>query len=118
VGLSPVVTTGTAPTIKRAVDIRRILSQGRRASGELVTLYVLRVDGESRAAFASSRSVGGAVVRNRARRLMREAWRAVRPRAIEGHWIVFVARPQIAGARLEDLMADVNGVLSRTGVVE
>jgi ribonuclease P protein component len=82
-----------------------------------VTVYALGVEGETRVAFACSRSVGGAVVRNRARRIMREAWRALRPRAAQGHWIMFVARPEIVGARLDDVVPDVERVLSRTGVI-
>jgi ribonuclease P protein component len=101
----------------RAPEVRRVLSHGRRASGERVTVYVLGVEGETRVAFACSRSVGGAVVRNRARRLMREAWRALRPRAADGHWIIFMARPEIVGARLDDVVLDVERVLSRTGVI-
>jgi ribonuclease P protein component len=84
------MTVRAAPSIKRTVDVRRVMSQGRRLSGKRVTVYVLGMDGESRAAFACSRSVGGAVVRNRARRLMREAWRSLRPRVDAGHWIMFV----------------------------
>jgi ribonuclease P protein component len=110
------VTARAAPSIKRTADVRRVMSQGRRVSGQLVTVYVLGVEEESRAAFACSRSVGGAVVRNRARRLMREAWRVVRPRVGHGRWIMFVARPQIIGAGLQDVHADVERSLDRAGV--
>jgi hypothetical protein len=48
---------------------------------------------------------------------MREAWRALRPRAADGHWIIFMARPEIVGARLDDVVLDVERVLSRTGVI-
>jgi ribonuclease P protein component len=117
VALSAVVTARAAPSIKRAVDVRRVMSLGRRLSGQLVTVYVLGVEGESRAAFACSRRVGGAVVRNRARRLMREAWRAMRPQVGPGRWIMFVARPQIVGAGLGDVLADVERSLHRAGVL-
>jgi ribonuclease P protein component len=111
------MTVRAAPSIKRTVDVRRVMSQGRRLSGKRVTVYVLGMDGESRAAFACSRSVGGAVVRNRARRLMREAWRSLRPRVDAGHWIMFVARREIVGAGLDDVRADVERSLHRAGVI-
>jgi hypothetical protein len=47
---------------------------------------------------------------------MRETWRALQPRVADGHWIMFVARPEIVGAGLDDLVPDVQRVLSRTGV--
>lgn len=116
-GLLPVVTPRAAPSIKRTVDVRRVMSQGRRVYGQRVTVFVLGVEGENRAAFACSRSVGGAVVRNRARRLMREAWRALRSRAGAGHWIMFVARHAIVGADLDDVLLDVERTLDRAGVI-
>ena len=116
-GLSPIVTAGAAPRIKRTLDVRRVLSHGRRLAGQRVTVYVLGVEGKSRAAFACSRSVGGAVVRNRARRLMREAWRTLWPLAGDGQWIVFVARPEIVGAGLDDVLPDVERALHRAGVI-
>ncbi len=55
--------------------------------------------------------------RNRARRVLREAWRAVAPRAREGHLVVLVARPEIVGAGTNDLIEEVAGLLSRAGVI-
>ena len=74
-------------------------------------------DGRSRVAFACSRNVGGAVVRPRARRLMREAWRALQPRHTGGHLIMFVARPEIIGAALRDVVADLERALERGGIL-
>jgi ribonuclease P protein component len=77
---------------------------------------VFVVPGSGAAAFVAGRRVGGAVSRNRARRIMRAAWRALAPR-IPGHDVVLVARASIRGARSPELVAEVEGLLSRAQVM-
>lgn len=116
--LAPAVTDRHAPRINRGPEIRRVFSQGRRLAGRLVIAHVLdSAGGQTRVAFACSRSVGRAVVRNRARRLMREAWRVLQPRDVGGHLIMFVARPEIVGAGLGEVVKDLEPTLRRGGVL-
>jgi ribonuclease P protein component len=82
-----------------------------------VVLYVLPGEQGLRAGFVSGRSVGDAVRRNRARRVLREAWRAVAPRARGGFDVVFVARPEIQGARTQDVAEDIERALGAAGVI-
>src|SRR6266508_4606083 len=67
---------GAAPSIMRKAsaigDVRR---RGKRYEGGRVIVYVLPSEDWTRVGFVSSRSVGGAVVLTRARRLLRVAWR-------------------------------------------
>ena len=63
-------------------------------------MYVLPTSGLTRAAFVCGRKVGGAVERNRARRILREAWRSLAGTVRSGHDVVFVARPEIVGASM------------------
>jgi ribonuclease P protein component len=74
-------------------------------------------DQATRAAFVSGRRVGNAVARNRARRLMREAWRALVPEIRGGFDIVFVARTDVEAAGMRDMLADMRGALDRAGVL-
>ena len=69
-----------------------------------------------RVGVVASRKVGGAVQRNRARRLLREAARSLAPRwQNESLWIVFVARESINGKSAHDLREDIEGTLSAGG---
>jgi ribonuclease P protein component len=108
----------SAHTIRRSDEFRRVLDAGERRSGRLVVAYVQVSDGPTRAGFVCGRSVGGAVERNRARRLLREAWRSLLPSVRSGLDVVVVARPEIRGVRLADVESDVRAVLRAGGVIE
>jgi len=62
-------------------------------------VYLAPAAGDPGFAVIAGRRVGGAVVRNRARRVLREAWRALAPRLAEEYRAVLVARPEIRGAK-------------------
>jgi ribonuclease P protein component len=78
-----------------------------------VILYVAPRAGPTHAAFVASRRVGGAVARNRARRIMRAAWRELRTLVEENLDVVFVARESIQGAKTQDLEAEMQELLRR-----
>jgi ribonuclease P protein component len=67
--------------------------------------------------FTVSRKVGTAVERNRARRILRAAWRLVAEQAGDAYDIAWVARAGIAGAKTQDLMAEMTQLLRRAGLL-
>lgn len=69
----------------------------------------------SRYGFSVGRRVGGAVVRNRVKRRLREILRLL-PLA-PGWDIIFIARPQTASASFASLKKLVQGLLSRAGLL-
>jgi ribonuclease P protein component len=73
--------------------------------------------GSGNIAFVAGRRVGGAVVRNRARRVLRAAWRELGARAEPDSDIVLVARSAIRGAKTQDLVAELNDLLTRARVL-
>ena len=93
------------------------MTRGTRTSGELVVVYVSGDPGKTRAGFATPRAVGGAVGRNRARRVMKEAWRAVAPEAAEGYGLMIVARPEMRDAKTQRVAEDLRSVLRSAGVI-
>ena len=75
----------------------------RLHAGEYVVIALRNDQGGPRAGFTVSSQVGGAVVRNRVKRWLREAFRSVAP-ALPSFDVVFIARAAapkagIAGAR-------------------
>ena len=89
-----------ARRLKLSREFERVRKEGRAVRGGLLMLGVLPVEGEKifRVGFVTSRRVGGAVVRNRLRRRLREIVRRNQHALMDGIWIVIVARPAAAHA--------------------
>jgi ribonuclease P protein component len=92
----------------RTREIRRILDEGRAIHGERVVVFL--APGEDRVAVIAGRKVGKAVQRNRARRVLRSAWRDVRS-TVAGSDAVLVARASIAGAHSTEVATEIRALL-------
>ncbi len=84
--------------LRRGSDFRRVLRAGRRIPGAYFTMVAAEADGElSRLGLTVSRRLGGAVVRNRARRLLRESFRRVPIEGGRGFDLVLIPKAEIVG---------------------
>lgn len=108
-----------ASRLRRSSDFQRVRATGRSWTNRLLVLIVSANDlNQVRVGVTASRRVGGAVVRVRARRLVREA---VRPwlRSMCGGWdVVFVARKPLANASYQDVAQAVVQLLGRAGLLK
>ena len=98
---------------------RSVFSTGHSYAQDAVVLYVAKRatgGGPARAGLVVSRKVGGAVARNRAKRLLREALRLEGRELPEGLDLVVVARPSVAGASYRELAGDIRDVLNAAGL--
>ena len=111
---------GRTHRLARTWQYQRAYREGKSLRGRLVVLYVLHVAGEpSRLGIVASRKVGGAVVRNRVKRRLREVGRALWPRVRpDGRQLVFIALPAAAGAPFDDLAADAADLMRRLEALE
>ncbi|HXK11930.1 MAG TPA: ribonuclease P protein component [Vicinamibacteria bacterium] len=84
--------------LRRGADFDAVFRRGRRLDGRLFLLLAApnRL-GHDRLGLAVSRRVGGAVARNRARRLLRESFRRLGPSHTPAVDLVLVARAEIVG---------------------
>ncbi len=74
-------------------------------------------DGFCRTAFLISRRFDlSAVVRNRARRLLRECWRTLVP-SLSPCWVLMIPRRPIKGAKLGQLLPEVSRLFRKSGVL-
>jgi ribonuclease P protein component len=97
----------------RPRQVRALLDRGRSVHGRRVVAFL--APGSGSTAFIAGRRVGRAVQRNRARRILKAAWREVGPRANDTYDFVWVARQTIAGATTQDLVAEMIELLRRAG---
>lgn len=84
-------------------DFQNLYEHGRALRGDLLVLIMLPSGRENaRFGVVASRKVGSAVVRNRCKRVLREAARALaRAHDLSGTDLLLIARPSCRGARLD-----------------
>ncbi len=86
--------------------------------GRLMTLWIRKQpDTSLRLGVVASRRVGGAVQRNRAKRLLREAWRLNRHRFAGGVDVILSARSDIVRVALDDVVKELLYLGSKTGLL-
>ena len=87
--------------LSRSRDFDAVYRQGKSVSTRFLVLYWFPRDddaGEPRLGLAIPRASGGAVVRNRLKRQLRETWRALLGEVGPGRDYVLIARPGLAEA--------------------
>jgi ribonuclease P protein component len=100
-------------------DFDQLKAQGGRlVEGCMIVNWLPRPAGaESRLGIVTSRKLGQAVVRSRARRLLRECFRQHRPNFRQPLDLVLVARQGIVGKKLPDVNRDFLKALRRAGLL-
>jgi len=91
--------------LRRESEFGQVRERGRVVRGNLFSLTVLKKENAAlmRAAIIASRKLGGAVVRNRVRRRLREIVRLHQHEVAGGTWMVIIARPSAASSTYRDL---------------
>lgn len=103
-----------AEHIRRRADFEQVYATGVRVSGRFMTMFVLKrvtSDAGARLGIAATRKIGGAVVRNRAKRLVRELFRHRKPSA--GLDVVVVPRREFLDAPYASLEREFTALLDR-----
>jgi ribonuclease P protein component len=100
--------------LKRSADFARLRAEGRTWRHPLLTLAVAPNALErNRYGFVVSKHIGGAVVRNRTKRLMRQAVRLVAPRLKPGFDVALIARNEIVTQPYTAVSAAIDELLGR-----
>jgi ribonuclease P protein component len=106
--------------LKRRAEFLRVASKGKKTPSSGVVLQALTRDdqGPARLGFTVTKKVGNAVIRNRTRRRLREAARAVlKTTDIRGVDLVLIGRDSTRDRRFTLLIEDFRRALVKLGVV-
>lgn len=105
--------------LTRSTDFKRVRSNGKSYAHPLLVLVVSPGEEEAQIRFGvtASRGIGGAVIRNRAKRLMREALRPLLPNIHPGWDVVAIARAGLLSAEYDQIQLVVKTLLQRAGLI-
>ena len=100
--------------LTRSEDFKRVRRSGKSYAHPLVVLIVqAHEQPRVKVGVAAGRTVGTAVHRNRAKRLLREAMRTLIPDIASNLDLVLIARPALVSATLEDARLALLNLLQR-----
>jgi ribonuclease P protein component len=111
---------GRASRLAQSRDFARVRQQGERlAQGCLIANWNRLPDGTPpKLGVVTSKKIGGAVERNRARRLLRESFRRHQHEFAQPVELVLVARNSIAGKEFAGVEKDFLAALKRAGILK
>ena len=100
--------------IRHRTDFQHVYDRGRKLHGRTMTIFLLhRPDAVTRLGIAATKKLGGAVERNRAKRLVREIFRR-RP-APRGYDIVVIPRRTMFDVSFSSLESEYVATVGRLG---
>lgn len=105
--------------LQHGTDFRRARFEGRKLTGRLMLLNVLRAEDlpGRRLGVVTSRQLGNAVTRNRARRIVREAWRLIQEQVTTPCDVVVVVRRGLVGRSMQEAQEELLRLLKAAGAL-
>ncbi|MBQ4090697.1 MAG: ribonuclease P protein component [Clostridia bacterium] len=119
------------PAIKEHHLYNKAYRSGKRFFGRYVCVYILKDTHASllrrahpqkitvnRLGLSVSKKVGGAVKRNRAKRIIRAAYKPLEDRLCKGFLVVISAKPEIDGKSSRDIYAELKYAFRKLGMIK
>ncbi|QEK13534.1 ribonuclease P protein component [Crassaminicella thermophila] len=105
--------------LRENTDFKKIYAKGvSLANRYLVLFYMNKEQQYNRVGFIASKKVGKSVVRNRARRLMKESFRIYSSQVKKGYDLIFIARANIKDATYKDVEKAMVHILKKSKLLK
>lgn len=103
--------------LRNKKDFSALYNKGRSVGDKYVVLF-FKKNGRNynRTAFLASKKVGKSVIRNRARRLMKESYRSLGKDLPIGYDFIFIARKTILNLKCADVKKSMEAAIRRSGI--
>ncbi len=105
-------------SLKNTADFERVFNNGVRIHGRRMTLIVSKSVTYYKVGFATSKKLGGAVTRNRVKRRLREAFRAILKKLKVPAEIVCLPKGAIREAHYNDIVSELAALASKAGLMQ
>ncbi len=105
--------------LRKAADFKRVRRSGRSYAHPFIVLVTMPANGErTQIGIIAGKSVGGAVQRNRAKRLVREAVRPLLTQLNHGWKIILICRSQILKTELPQIQAGLQELFTKARIMK
>lgn len=106
-------------TFKENKDFRRLYYRGKSVASPVLVTYAMKTKGtKCHIGITTSKKIGGAVERNRSRRVIRAAFSQLEDK-INGGWdFVFVARSKTSDVKMQDVLSSMTEHFEKLGVID
>ena len=105
-------------TLKENKEFRRLYTRGRSYVSAVLVSYVVKNRSKNiRIGITTSKKIGNAVKRNRARRVILESFRMIRSRLKPGYDFVFVARGKTPYVKSSEVFLSMEDHMEKAGVL-
>ena len=103
--------------LTRSTDFKRVRRKGKSYAHPLLVLIAIENNlSITRVGVAAGKSVGNAVKRSRAKRLVRAAARDLYPEIATGHDLVLIARSPIIQVKMQEVRSALEQLLQRANL--
>ncbi len=106
-------------TLNQNRDFKKVYRAGKSAVHPLLVTYAVKNrKGRARVGITATKKIGKACKRNRARRIIREAYRQMEPTVVKGWDIVFVARGRTTQVKMQEVQRVMDKQLQKLGLLQ